>query len=162
MHNIEKLADKIAEKHHYGQIRQNGDDYITHPRAVASIANSLYDPKENYGTSQPLGEELPIIKIVCLTHDILEHWGLAHTHEELKKEIQEAIICPPMVLECWMLALDVLNKNNYLSYMGHILTVKHHALARIVKLADLEHNLSNLPPGDLRDKYELAQFILIH
>ena len=38
--------------------------------------------------------------------------------------------------------------------------MKEYPLAIRVKLADLEHNLSDLKKGSLRDKYQLTQHIL--
>ncbi len=153
--NIYEVVDKLAEKYHKGQLRKDGKEYITHPRAVVEIAISMYDSKVNYGTG--LADELSIIKAVAVGHDILE--DCAVTSEELREEMLK--LCNnEKEVDNVIFFLDVLNKDNYKSYLSYIRWVKTTNLSTLVKLADLEHNLSDLKPGSLRDKYELAQYIL--
>jgi hypothetical protein len=47
---------------------------------------------------------------------------------------------------------------NYFDFIGYI---GHFPLARKVKIADLEHNMSDLPEGSLRDKYRFAHAYLL-
>jgi len=57
-------------------------------------------------------------------------------------------------------ALKILNKNNYSSYLEFTLAAKENYYARLVKIADIIHNLSDLTKGSMKEKYELALYIL--
>lgn len=158
--DIVDFADKLADKYHKGQKRKDGQPYITHPRAVARIAEHLYDPTISYDTCLPMGRELPLIKAVCLTHDVLEDCKHLICPQKLRVELEEEFSV--QMVDNWMDALTFLNKDNYLTYCVYITTIKHHKLSTLAKLCDLEHNVSDLQKGSMRDKYELAQYLLTH
>jgi hypothetical protein len=45
-------------------------------------------------------------------------------------------------------------------YVDYLFRVKTHKWARMVKIADLTHNMSDLAPGNLRDKYSISKYFL--
>jgi (p)ppGpp synthase/HD superfamily hydrolase len=126
------LAESLARIAHKGQQRWSGAPYITHPEAVAA---SLRHPDQ---------------KIVAWLHDVIEDcpdWGA----ERLK-----AAGIPKHLVDC---VVDLTHKRGE-GYYDYIMRVADYDLPASVKIADLEHNLSDLPPGDRRDKYLLAREVL--
>ena len=104
-------AYEIAEKAHLGQVDKAGEDYIKHPKKVASFVKT--------------DEE----KAVAYLHDVIEDTEL--TLEDLNKydfskEVLEAV--------------DIITKKRGEDYQSYLNSVKKNKLARAVKLADLRHN----------------------
>ena len=82
-------------------------------------------------------------------HDLVED-GYA-TIEEIKKEFDAHTAE----------AVDALTRRDEETYMQFILRVKKHTHARLVKIADIENNLSTLPPEhSLRGRYGRALNVL--
>ena len=109
-------ALEFAKSKHKGQKRIGGDDYITHPIAVAEIVkNQGLD--ENY-------------QIAALFHDLLEDTDA--TEEEILKygnqEILEAVI--------------LLTKKKGYDMAEYINAIKENPIAFAVKAADRLHNLN--------------------
>ena len=124
-------AEQIARKAHKGQKRKDGKPYITHPKAVASACSDVK------------------CKIVAWLHDVLEDTPI-HPNELEDKGI-------PKELVKQVVYISRLDGEDYKDY---ILQVKKNEIARLVKIQDLKHNLSDLKPGNMRDKYLLALYIL--
>ena len=127
-----KDALKLATECHKGQKRWKGEDYITHPIAVA-------DKFEDEGH-----------KIVAILHDILEDtemtsFNLADIHK------LNPILCQSVI------AITRRVGQNYLDY---VMQVKKDRIATAVKIEDLKHNLSDLKQGSMRDKYILTIHLL--
>ena len=151
MKHLESILAFATEKHK-GQKRKDGKDYITHPIAVAEIAVKMAR-QENLSE-----KEIEMIYVISLFHDLKESveitdsqfytflWGKGFDDFEVFQIVQ---------------AVDHLSRmskeENVISYLSAIKADKY---ARIVKLADLEHNLSDLGPGNLRDKYHLCKYFL--
>lgn len=141
--NIEEKALKIAQEAHKGQLRHDKiTPYISHPMAVA---DTFKDLKEYGGIS---GEE---IRAIALLHDVIEDsninlWNLVC--EGFSDNVIKTI--------------DILTKNEGGIYLDYILKVKENPIAKLVKLADIRHNLSTLDTKRKaqRDKYLLAIYIL--
>ncbi len=167
MKPILEFALEIATEAHKGQKRRDGKDYITHPIEVVSILESRYmtqNVEKNY-----------CILCAGALHDVEEDQGIAAQDIVDKFRVAGYFeFASPQYVNL-LETLKLLNKNNYGSYFEYIKaliltdfekqTLPNHALmktdvARRVKLADLTHNLSDLKPGSLRDKYELAKYIL--
>ena len=111
-----QLALEFAKVKHKGQKRIGGDDYITHPIAVAEIVkNQGLD--ENY-------------QIAAFFHDLLEDTDA--TEEEILKygnqEILEAVI--------------LLTKKKEYDMAEYINAIKENPIAFAVKAADRLHNLN--------------------
>lgn len=116
-------AVEIATNAHKGQVDKGGVDYINHPKAVADKVSTVEQ------------------KIVAYLHDVVEDTNI--TLEDLKNYgFSQSIIE----------AIDCISKNDK-NYFDYLAKVKSNPLARIVKIADLEHNmdLSRLQSIKLKD-----------
>jgi len=128
-----KEALELAKKCHLGQYRKgSGLPYITHPMAVADRFED-----ERY-------------KIVAVLHDVIEDsditaFDLTWTHKISLEAIR---------------AINVLTRKEGQTYLEYVLLCKETLIAREVKIEDLKHNLSDHYPGDRREKYLLALYIL--
>jgi len=138
LNNLLKCAMQIAENAHANQIDKAGQPYINHPIAVANKLN---------------GE---IEKIVALLHDVVE--DSATTLEDIRKAGFDEYVVK---------ALDCITKRKGESYDDYLLRVKNNDIAKMVKLADLSHNMdmSRLPSLTDKDlerlkKYEYAVSVL--
>ncbi len=125
-------AEQIAREAHKGQKRKNKTTpYIVHPEAVASACSDIK------------------CKIVAWLHDVLEDTPLL-LEDLLKKGIPDELA----------FSVVSLSKVKGVDYKEYILGVKNDEIARLVKIQDLKHNLSDLKPGNMRDKYLLALYVL--
>lgn len=106
-----KKAMKLAYQAHMGQVDKGGVPYIFHPVHLA----------EGMRTEEAV--------TVALLHDVVEDTPI--TLADLAKEG-----FPASVLE----ALKILTHDPNVPYLTYIAQVKQNALARMVKLADLQHN----------------------
>ena len=165
---ILQFALELATEAHKGQKRKDGKDYITHPIEVGniikrSVTNSpdIYDIDAIY----TIEDHGALRIILAYLHDGAED-NKAFTEEYIvDKFIQAGYIKKYSELANeFYTNLFALNKDNFGSYKDYICNLRSETLwqAKSVKLADIEHNLSDLKPGSLRDKYELAQFILLN
>ena len=125
-------ALKLATEYHAGQKRWSGEDFITHPIAVA-------DKFED-----------PMHKIVAVLHDTVEDTKL--TLEKLRE-----LGYPPEIVRALFHLTHNKKRDNYLDY---ILCVADSPTAVIIKIQDLKHNMSDLKEGSLKDKYRMALWIL--
>ena len=118
----------IAVDAHKRQTRKySGDPYIVHSIAVFQNVD---------------GEDA---KVVALLHDVVEDSDV--TLESLLQ------IFPKRIVD----AVDGVTRRDGESYGDFILRAKENELARIVKIADIEHNMSTLPGNhNLKDRYEKA------
>jgi (p)ppGpp synthase/HD superfamily hydrolase len=148
-----KLAHDIASKAHAGQKRKEGVPYITHPEAVAQIvdtefytlmptseaARNIWAPMKNY------------IIMAALLHDTIED---TYVTSELLRQAG----FPIMVIEMVQIVTKRPNEN----YFDFVMRIQEsgHVGAKMVKLADLRHNMSDLGEGSMKDKYRLAEHIL--
>ena len=130
-----ELAEQVATKAHEGQTRWDGTPYINHP---ARVAKWLKDQ----GYSR-------LDQIVGWLHDTVEDTGLLYEEIEDKfgPEVKKAVQCLTHGDE---------------SYADYIMRVRTNPTASVVKIADLNDNLSDLLPKQKQriDKYELALAIL--
>ena len=152
--NLYEAALQIATEAHKGQTRDNGDPYITHPLAVAKdIGNDLMQ----LGLT-PGGIEAGMATAVL--HDVIEDTELSFSDVQLF--LLRAMGCADTRIPIIIYLLIGLTRNSTESYVDYILNIKHSnsPIATAVKLADLQHNLSDHKPGARRDKYELAVALL--
>jgi (p)ppGpp synthase/HD superfamily hydrolase len=147
------LAHEIATRAHAGQTRKNGVPYITHAEAVATIID------QDFYTLMPYSEAarnnwVPMknyIIMAALLHDTFEDTDI--TEEDLVKA-GFPIIVIEMVRNVTKLPGE--------TYFDFIMRLQEtgHIGSKMVKLADLRHNLSDLKEGTMKDKYRFAQYIL--
>lgn len=124
-------ALEIAKKAHKGQVDKAGIDYIQHPLFVASLVKT---------------EEQ---KATALLHDVIED------SEITKEDLIHAGI-PTNVVK----AVDTLTKTRGETYVDYLAKVKSNDLARVVKLADLQHNsdLSRIKNPNKKDFERLEKY----
>lgn len=123
----------LATVAHKGQTRWGGEPYITHPEAVANAVKKYNDEKT-----------------VCVAwlHDVVEDTNV--TIEEIFKEFGNEIGNGVLAI----------TKTKDQSYLDYIRQVSRNVHATRVKIADIEHNLQSLKKGSMKDKYELALYML--
>lgn len=110
MATIEK-ALRIAAQAHEGQKAKDGEPYIFHPLRVMGLVESAE------------------AKLVAVLHDVLEDSPV--TGDDLKREgFSEAIVD----------AVRCVTRRKDQSYADYVVRCKANALARQVKLADLQDN----------------------
>lgn len=133
------LAFAIAHMAHAGQLDKAGERYIEHPIAVAEKM------PDEFSTA------------VALLHDVMED------NPEFNAKTLLLYGIPADVVE----QVDYLTRKPGQSYMDYICSLRDKPVARMVKLADLEHNcdLSRYPvvPIDaygLRNRYLKAIKVL--
>lgn len=149
MQTKRQLALELATEAHKGQKRKNGVDYITHPIAVAEIAERI--ALEQGLTHVMFLDDLYIMSIL---HDTLEDTGLSESI--IREHFSDYVLD----------GVRVLTKKEGESYYDFIMRIVQHynytldILPAIAKIADLMHNMSDLQPGSLKDKYKLAHHIL--
>lgn len=130
MIDLIKLAESIAWNVHNGQKRWDGEEYINHPQRVAELVDT---------------DEL---KIIAWLHDVLEDTNITvdYLDKHFSSDITNSIIA--------------LTRRKTENYKEFILRCSKNINARLVKIADLKDNLSNLKEGSMKDKYRLALYIL--
>lgn len=146
-------ADSVAERAHFGQVRKDGQPYITHPRAVANIVTTEFFslmPQNALARANWSAVRNHVIAAAYLhdtiedtyvTSDYLRNYGFS----EMTIEIVQLCTKRP--------------GENYFDFIMR-LQESGHVGAKIVKLADLQHNMSDLKEGAMKDKYRFAQYIL--
>ena len=132
-------AMKIALRAHEGQTRWGGEPYISHPVAVADSFGPIASPA----------------KVTAVLHDVLEDSDV--TEAELREVFPDC--------GAWRIIVDnllLLTHKEGESYADYIMRIRTSGLARLVKAADIKHNLSDLGEKhkQRRDKYELALKLL--
>lgn len=140
-------AVTIAFKAHFGQKRDDGTHYIFHPLAVM---NSI--PNDNIKA-----------KTVAILHDILEDTTAVNSN------YLSARFDPEIVKAIKLLTRIEAGPYASIPYEHYINNLKDNKLARIVKIADLKHNLSTIDNIKdpikrikLHDRYKAALGILNH
>lgn len=148
--NIREKALEFATRKHAGQLRKDGKDYITHPIAVAELALHIFDTEYGYTADPSNEEDRDILYALSLLHDTYEDTDT--TLEELGREFSGFISG----------GVELLSRKDEQTYFQFIwdLYNKGELLTIITKRADLEHNMSDLKEGSLKDKYRFAEQIL--
>jgi GTP diphosphokinase / guanosine-3',5'-bis(diphosphate) 3'-diphosphatase len=133
-----RLAYRFADEAHLGQLRKNGDPYITHPIAVAAqCAEWKLD-------AQAL--------MAALMHDAMEDCGVS------KVELVERFGAPVADLvdgltKLEKLAFDTREQNQAESFRKMLLAMAKDVRVILVKLADRTHNMRTM--GDMpRSKWQ--------
>lgn len=145
-------AYEIAKNAHKKQMRwDKKTPYMVHIDGVI----------ENVKKNNPDHPHLDVLMAVAALHDAHED------HREVTFEFIMDILLragshPDEVFKV-MIALEAItekenkDEENYLEY---ILRIKKSPIATLVKIADIQHNMSDSKKGTLRDKYLLALYIL--
>ncbi len=174
MKDIYEKIKALALEHHKGIFREDGvTPYYNHVAAVDNIVTNWFEQgKYLYWFSTPEFRGLHpfniysdagrndlkyVLKSIAIAHDMLEdkdvngnlfnwyynfHFLLPDYHHILN-------------------GIKGVTRLPHEKYVHFILRAKKNALSRYVKAADLTHNLSDLKPGARKDKYQLAEYILL-
>lgn len=133
-----RQAYRLADEAHLGQLRKNGDPYITHPIAVAAqCAEWKLD-------AQAL--------MAALMHDVIEDCGIT------KPELVERFGAPVAELvdgltKLERLEFDTREQNQAESFRKMLLAMAKDVRVILIKLADRTHNMRTM--GDMpRSKWE--------
>jgi len=159
--NMIERAQKLAYKVHAGQYRWGGETFVVHPKGVVeklrdmtifgAWLNEIAVPS-NY-VPVPLNEnEKQNYYIVGWLHDVVED-----TATTLGNLLDMGF--DYQVVE----AVDAITCRDDEDYREYILRVKKNAIARQVKIADIEHNLESFDHKKNKsraDKYKLALEVL--
>lgn len=193
--NIVELAEKIATEAHENQKRRDGiTPYITHPIEVRNRVKEWLDyyskdvinfSKDKYSiykilTSRDydnfigdigLNTFADLAEALSFLHDTVEDQGVNFGYPYIIKQLKENDI-PRNQITILIEALEVITKERDEDYLPYIISVKGNPLARLVKIADITHNISTRTgantAGDIKkdkiaiDKYQLAKYILLN
>lgn len=132
-------ALEYAYDAHKGQKRQTGEEFVTHPIAVANAVMELTHNEDTIAAAY--------------LHDVVEDCGKHHAlliRQEFGANISNMV--------------DILTKDEDQEYFDYILKIHNASPAvKLIKRKDLEHNISTWPSkGSLRDKWKLALYVLGH
>jgi (p)ppGpp synthase/HD superfamily hydrolase len=125
----------LAFKAHKGQNRKfSQEPYITHPARVAK--NVLH-----FG---------PEYQVVGILHDVIEDSDI--DHQMIATQFGEEVAA----------AVTAVSRQEGEDYMDFVKRAKAHPIARVVKIADIEDNLHDLPErySNMRRRYEKALKLL--
>ena len=151
MNYIQKAAD-YANFMHAGQKRKDGKDgkdYFTHVEAVARIVQDNWSVEDH---QKAWNEYKDDVIAAAYLHDTIEDCGVTKQgliDEGFSQETAELV--------------EVLSKKEGENYFDFIMRINKDRLrfgAVAIKLADLQHNMSDLNEGSLKDKYRFAYYIL--
>jgi len=164
---IEKVTEHLIENFKGITRWDKSVPYHTHPLEVSRIAESIMgDYINNYENWDKENKKsyLLVVQIVALWHDHAEDLEKYFNNIPLLiEELKEMDTDKELAFNDYIKighALHNLNKNNYDNYRDFVITARSYNISRIVKIADIKHNLSDLKKGSLKDKYLLALHIL--
>jgi (p)ppGpp synthase/HD superfamily hydrolase len=151
--NIVQKAAAFAEKAHHGQKRKNGKPYFAHVEAVANIVMMDWFTLIPRTAQDNWNRHKDHVVAAAYLHDVIEDCGVT------KQQLIDAgfsIMTAEIV--------DELSKKPGENYFDFIMRIHDGGPFRTgmvaIKLADLQHNMSDLDEGSLKDKYRLAHYIL--
>lgn len=137
--NIVEIAKSIAEEAHKDQYRNDKKTpYMSHIEGVVEILRNTQKFIEEINEYSLIYDE---VFAVAYLHDTLEDTTV--TEEMLRGKM------PFKVVE----AVKILTRKENQSYDDYLVNVSVHRLARIVKIADMLHNLTDSPSKNQKARY---------
>ena len=118
---------RFARERHQGQMRSDGQEYITHPIRVSEIV-AKFKPSQNAN----------IIKAGALLHDVLE--DTYTSYRELQDRFGEVVASLVMEVTSSTFMPKLVGKQIYLAHKMQYMS----SYALIIKLADRLDNISDL------------------
>ena len=152
---------KAIGYHNGFQTRWNGSPYINHPIAVEKNALKI---AVKYGYVLPW--QLEIVSSVSYTHDVDEDTNITYEDwENLFLDIRRSGINIDYNIDFKLIRFAVgaltKRKENF-DLFEYLDGIKRNPYALSVKLADLEHNMSDLKDKKKLEKYKLIEYYLTH
>lgn len=141
--NIDEVL-KFAIERHKGQLRSDGQEYITHPIRVGELVTK-FKPSQNAN----------ILKAGALLHDVLE--DTYTSYRELKDRFGEVVASLVMEVTSSTFMPKLVGKQIYLAHKMQYMS----SYALIIKLADRLDNISDLK-GLAVDKIKKTFFDTIY
>jgi len=159
-------SDKVLEfatKAHEGQVRKyTGVPYITHPIEVARLALPIARIK-----LEPLSflkldfvEITEIIKSISFLHDVAEDTSVSLS--DIYNFLEGIGVSGTNVFIIIDAVKSLTKSKKYFNLFTYLDEIKKNNYALIVKLADLEHNMSDLKDQKKLDHYRLIKYYLEH
>jgi (p)ppGpp synthase/HD superfamily hydrolase len=124
--NIDEVLE-FAKERHRGQLRADGQEYITHPIRVSELVTK-FKPSQNAN----------VIKAGALLHDVLE--DTYTSYRELQDRFGEVIASLVMEVTSSTFMPKLVGKQIYLAHKMQYMS----SYALIIKLADRLDNISDL------------------
>lgn len=153
MVNIAEYAKRISHQFHATQTRRNGCPYTVHTDYVGDNSPTFY--KQMSPTRHCSDRELNIVGAIGYLHDCLEDVEYTHMTEKLLLTYNPDNTGDWIMVVNGVVTLSRFSKEE--SVLDYLIRVKASYMTTAVKQTDLKHNLSDLGPGNLRDKYILCQ-----
>lgn len=143
----DEMVELIEEK--FKSIkRKDGSPYVNHLYAVEKNVMELVEKYKNMFHIDPYEHEY--IQLIALGHDLLEDTDTTFDYLAENFDMDVAI------------EIDLLTRQpnqNYFDYVKSLIGAGW-IVPMLVKLADLQHNMSDLPEGSLKDKYRFTQYLV--
>lgn len=156
-----KLSEKalfIARRAHLWQYRKDGKTpYINHPICVADwIRTHLEITAAKYQLSF---DDFPVFEIylsVAYLHDVLEDTDF--TEDMIYDELIQ--VSNHRFVEAVISGVKAITKNSGENYNVYLARVKSNIYAHLVKIFDINHNLSDSPNERQKEEYLSAKHFL--
>ena len=151
--SIIRKAIFFAQNAHQGQKRKDGKEYFTHVAAVADIVTMDWFRRIPREAQDIWNQYKDHVIAAAYLHDTIEDCGV--TRQQLINEGFSVMTAE---------IVESLSRKTDETYFDFIMRIRDSGAFAVgiaaVKLADLEHNMSDLKEGSLKDKYRFAQYIL--
>lgn len=156
IHKDVQVAYDLAKCLHAGQKRRNGEEYFSgHLKPVYELILDefkRYEAKQEPCQAKIFNPNDPLLiaaQVGALLHDSIEDNKISEI--DLRKKIN------PFYVHVIMLVTRKKGQT-YFDFINSIIVANRviGMPARIIKVADLRHNMSNLEEGSMRDKYRFA------
>ena len=161
-----KVAYLIASDAHASDTRNDKKTpYMTHVDKVIELAADHVYSDDPLLSVEPDMVLMESIMVVAALHDVTEDHPDTYPMRYIARTLMEHISYTDLSRLSEIIAgIDAITKKpkgteRYTEYVKRVLSSR---LATIVKRADLTHNMSDLGPGNMRDKYDLTLSILTY
>ncbi len=152
--SIIKKAHDLALSIHKGQKRSNGAPCFSHLEWVAKKVDEYY--------------------LILMPMSAQAVWAKHREHVVAASFLHDSMEDHPLVTESFLkengisqLSIDIVkiltrrSGESYFDYIWRIMESGPASVgARVIKLVDLNHNMSDLKEGSMKDKYRFAEYIL--
>lgn len=153
-------AYALATEAHKDDVRSNGDPYMTHVDAV--IIGSFRIAFRYIETQKLKTDCIEEIITVAALHDVCEDHPDTPSLSDVEKMFLTNTSAPLEAVCRIIQSVSAITKKprGEELYGDYVTRVSTEAWSSIVKLADLSHNMSDLNPGNLLDKYDITYCVI--
>lgn len=149
-----KTITRYARYLHGNQVRKNtGLNYFDNHSLIVAV--NVYNEAKRQGDLWN-EDHRKVLYIIGVFHDSFEDVE-GFTAEDLTKYLAQFNDLSVIKIETIVRAVHLLTrKSKEDSILDYLKKINNYSWARMVKIEDLKHNMSDLGPGNLKDKYELS------